>query len=224
MTEPSSHLPRRSFLGGAAAAALGLAVAPSLGSVVHGQGGARASASNPDAWLEALTGKHRTIVDMPEFHDNLPPVHILNYLNTYNTAYNVPDSDINVVGTFYGATTLLAANDAMWAKYQLGELLNEHRPDGSHWTGNPWRTEVNALGMTLAPASLEALQRRGVLFIACNNALNFFTGTIAQARGLNAAAVDTDVRANLLPGVVVVPAMVIAIEKAQAHGLAYRRE
>ncbi|HUG27610.1 MAG TPA: hypothetical protein VMK53_04870 [Gemmatimonadales bacterium] len=222
MTEPASQLPRRSFLGGAAAAALGLAAAPALGAVVHGT--VRTSSRNPDAWLEALTGKHRSIVDMPEFNDGLPPVHILNYLNTYNTAYNVPDGDINVVGTFYGSTTLLAANDAMWAKYRLGELLNEHLPDGSHWTRNPWRPEVNALGMTLAPASLEALQRRGVLFIVCNNALNFFMGTIAQARGLDRAAVDADIRANLLPGVVVVPAMVIAIERAQAHGLAYRRE
>lgn len=222
MTEPASNLPRRSFLGGAAAAALGLAAAPALGAVVHGA--VTSSTGNPDAWLEALTGKHRSIVDMPEFHDGLPPVHILNYLNTYNTAYNVPDSDINVVGTFYGSTTLLAANDAMWAKYRLGELVGVEGADGTPATRNPWRTSVNALGMTLAPASIEALQRRGVLFIVCNNALNFFTGTIAQARGLDRAAVDADVRANLLPGVVVVPAMVIAIERAQAHGLAYRRE
>ena len=222
MTEPANGLPRRSFLGGAAAAALGLAAAPALGAVVHGT--VRASSGNPDAWLDALTGKHRSIVDMPGFNDGLPPVHILNYLNTYNTAYNVPDGDINVVGTFYGSTTLLAANDAMWAKYRLGELLGEQAPDGSPWIRNPWRTEVTTLGMTLAPASLEALQRRGVLFIVCNNALSFFFGSIAQARGVDRAAVEADIRANLLPGVVVVPAMVIAIEKAQVHGLAYRRE
>lgn len=222
MIEPASNLPRRSFLGGAAAAALGLAAAPALGAVVHGT--VTSSARNPDAWLEALTGKHRSIVDMPGFNDGLPPVHILNYLNTYNTAYSVPDSDINVVGTFYGSTTLLAANDAMWAKYRLGELVGVEGADGTPATRNPWRTEVKALGMTIAPAGIESLQRRGVLFIVCNNALNFFTGTIAQARGLAAATVDADVRANLLPGVVVVPAMVIAIERAQAHGLAYRRE
>lgn len=222
MIEPASNLPRRSFLGGAAAAALGIAVAPSLGAVVHAQGAA--SSRNPDAWLDGLTGRHRCIVDMPDFHDGLPPVHMLNYLNTYNTGYNVPDSDINLVGTFYGTTTLLAANDAMWAKYRLGELLGQNAADGSPWTRNPWRTEVRALGMTIAPASIEALQGRGVLFIACNNALNFFTGNIAQVRGLDRATVDADVRANLLPGVVVVPAMVIAIERAQARGLAYRRE
>jgi intracellular sulfur oxidation DsrE/DsrF family protein len=78
--------------------------------------------------------------------------------------------------------------------------------------------------MALPEASIEALQRRGVLFIACNNALTFFYGMIAEARQLDAATVGADIRANLLPGVVVVPAMVIAIEKAQARGLAYNRQ
>lgn len=222
MTAPSSTLPRREFLGGAAAVALGVAAAPMLGAVRPGT--AAAQPANPDAWLDRLTGRQRVIVDMPEFNNGLPPVHMLNYLNTYNTAYNVPDSDINQVGTFYGSTTLVAANDAMWAKYRIGELLDQRGPDGSHWTRNPWRTEVHALGMAIAPASLEALQRRGTLFIVCNNALGFFFGAIAQARGADRAAVEADIRANLLPGVVVVPAMVIAIERAQARGLAYRRE
>lgn len=222
MTAADGSLPRRQFLGGAAAVALGAAAVPILGPVpavaMPSQPG------NPDAWIDGLRGRNRVIVDMPDFHDGLPPVHMLNYLNTYNSAYNVPDTDINQVGTFYGQTTLLAANDAMWAKYRIGELLDQRAPDGSHWTRNPWRTEVHALGMTIAPASIEALQRRGTLFIACNNALGFFFGAIAQARGADRAAVEADIRANLLPGVVVVPAMVIAIERAQARGLAYRRE
>lgn len=222
MTEPASNLPRRSFLGGAAAAALGLAAAPGLGSVVHGA--VRVPSAHPDAWLDGLTGRHRMLYDFPDFNDGLPALHMLNYLNTYNSAYNVPDSDLNVVGTFYGSTTLLAANDAMWAKYRLGEMLGLQGPDGNPWTRNPWRTEVPALGMMFAPASIEALQRRGALFIVCNNALAFFFGSVAQARGADRAAVEADIRANLLPGVVVVPAMVIAIEKAQAHGVSYKKE
>lgn len=222
MTDSTHNLPRRSFLGGAAAAALGAAALPVLGAVTPRA--AMAQPGNPDAWIDRLTGRNRVIVDMPDFHDGLPPVHMLNFLNTYNTAYNVPDSDINQVGTFYGSTTLLAANDAMWAKYRIGELLDQRGPDEAHWTRNPWRTEVHALGMAIAPAGIEALQRRGTLFIVCNNALGFFFGNIAQARGVDRAAVEADIRANLLPGVVVVPAMVIAIERAQARGLAYRRE
>jgi hypothetical protein len=35
---------------------------------------------------------------------------------------------------------------------------------------------------------------------------------------------DKDLRANLLPGVTIVPAMVIAIDKAQEAGIKYNRQ
>jgi hypothetical protein len=38
------------------------------------------------------------------------------------------------------------------------------------------------------------------------------------------AAIDKELRANLLPGVTIVPAMVIAIELAQAAGIRYNKQ
>ncbi len=219
MTDSPNSVPRRGFLGRAAATALGLVAAPRLLQASLGP-----QATQHDRWLDRLTGTHRTLFDMPNWNGGLPMVHILNYMNTYNTAYGVKDGDINVVGTFYGATTLAAANDAMWAKYRLGELLDEKDPSGAHWTRNPWRAVVYAEGLTIPAASTEAIQRRGGLFIACNNALTFFFDMIAKERQATRATVEADIRANLLPGVVVVPAMVIAIEKAQGKGLAYNRQ
>lgn len=222
MTATTATVARRGFLGGAASAALGLALTPRIGAALSMPAAGPRGAD--DEWLDRLTGTHRMLFDMPELSGGLPPLHMLNYLNTYNTAYQVPDTDINVVGTFYGGTTLLAVNDAMWAKYRLGEIAGANDPAGSPWTRNPWRTVVHAAGMEVAAAGIEALQRRGVLFLACNNALNFFVNVIAEARGADRAVVDGEIRANLLPGVIVVPAMVIAIEKAQGRGVAYRRE
>lgn len=37
-------------------------------------------------------------------------------------------------------------------------------------------------------------------------------------------AIDQDLRSNLLPGVIIVPAMVIAIEQAQKAGIAYNKQ
>ena len=211
---------RRNFFQRASAIALAAAAWPrTIGADVPD-----AQQEMNDRWLVALRAPNRTLFDIPSIGDNLGLVHVLNYLDTYNRAYNVKDTDINAVGTFYGQTTLLAANDAMWTKYRIGELLNVKNAAGQPTTMNPWRTSVRALGMDLAPASIEALQKRGVLFIACNNALNFWISQIANARGADIANVDRDLRANLLPGVVVVPAMVIAIEKAQKAGMAYNRQ
>jgi hypothetical protein len=45
----------------------------------------------------------------------------------------------------------------------------------------------------------------------------------SQGKG-KAADIDKEPRANVLPGVTIVPAMVIAIEKAQDAGIRYNRQ
>jgi intracellular sulfur oxidation DsrE/DsrF family protein len=72
-----------------------------------------------------------------------------------------------------------------------------------------------------ADAGIVELQRRGVLFIMCNNALTFWVGRLASAGGGAPKDIRADLLTHLLPGVVIVPAMVVAINKAQARGLTY---
>ena len=82
-------------------------------------------------------------------------MHVTNYYDTYNKAFNVKDDDINAVLTFYGGTTLYAVNDAAWAKYRLGEFLDAKDASGTPFTANPWRTAPVVLGLTLPGASIE---------------------------------------------------------------------
>lgn len=184
------------------------------------------SGANPgDKWLTELDGKYRQFFDSPAPAGGIALVHILNYYDTYNKAYNVADKEIDAVGTFYGATTFYGLNDAMWDKYRLGEFLETANPaTGKPATVNPWRTNPNIIGMSLPQASIESLQKRGATFILCNNALSIFSGVLAKARGLDPATVYADMRANILPGVYLVPGMVVAVEQAHAAGLAYHRQ
>jgi hypothetical protein len=177
-----------------------------------------------DNWLKGLNGKHKQLFDFPAAGGGIPLVHMMNYYDTYNKAYGVSDRDIDAVGTFYGSTTFHALNDAMWAKYRLGEFLEVNDASGKPATANPWRTAPVVLGMALAPASIESLQKRGATFIVCNNALTIFSGLLAQARGLDAKVVYDDLRANILPDVELIPGMVVAIEQAQRAGLTYHRQ
>ena len=64
----------------------------------------------------------------------------------------------------------------------------------------------------------------GTTVLMCNNAFTAWVGWLAGSGRGDAAAIEKDIRANLIPGVVTVPAMVIAIEKAQGKGLAYNRQ
>lgn len=112
----------------------------------------------------------------------------------------------------------------MWAKYRIGEFLEANDAGGKPATKNPWRAAPVALGLTLPQASIESMQKRGATFILCNNALTIFSGMLAKARNLPADSVYADLKANVLPGVTLVPAMVIAIEKAQERSISYHRQ
>lgn len=185
---------------------------------------APASVSPPkDTWLKGLNGKHGQVFDTPDPGVGIPLVHIMNYYDTYNKAYGVPDSDLDAVLTFYGGATLLGINDAMWAKYKIGEFTKMNGPDGQPATANPWRSAPVILGGPIPAASIEALQKRGVTTILCNNALGVVSGLLAKARGLDSNVVYEDLKANMLPGVELVPGMVIAIGQAQKKGLTYMR-
>ena len=145
--------------------------------------------------------------------------------DTYNKAFGVKDDDIDAVLTFYGATTFYGLNDAVWARYALGEFTDAIDPaTGKPATSNPWRTAPVVLGMTLPGASMEALHARGATLILCNNALQIFSGLLAAKRGLDAKVVYEDLKANIVPGVELVPGMVVAVEQAARAGLSYHRQ
>jgi len=202
----------------AVAAAAFIAARPTVGS-------AAVDAAPPDAWLKGLTATHKQLFDTPAPAGGIPLVHLMNYYDTYNRAYQVPDSDIDAVMTFYGGTTLYAVNDAAWAKYRIGEFLETNDPaTNAPAVANPWRAKPVIMGMEMPTASVEALQKRGATFIVCDNALTIFSGMLAKARGLEPAAVHADLKANLLPGVELIPGMVVAIEQAHRAGLSYHRQ
>ena len=232
MFERFTH--RRGFLARATAAAasvLAMKAMPGSADDLLAQG---QSAADPDKWLAGITGKHRCLFDAPTSDGGLPLIHMLNYINTYKNAYGVPSSEVNAIGTFYGppaptASMPLGWNDSLWAKYKLGEMLNLTDPATKAPTtrnmyfrpkaGDP----VFFNGMVL-PAGIESLQKLGSTFLLCNNALMAWVGFLAGKSGGKPADVEKEIRANLLPGVTVVPAMVIAIEKAQGKGIAYNKQ
>ena len=176
-------------------------------------------------WLKKINGKHRQFFDNPSPNGGIALVHVLNYYDTYNKAFGAKDKDGKAVLTFYGATTFYGLNDAVWAKYDLGEFLDaKDAGTGKPATSNPWRTAPVILGVTFPAASIESLQKRGATMILCNNALTIFSGLLAAKRRLDAQTVYQDLKANILPGVDLVPGMVVAVEQAQRAGLTYHRQ
>ena len=175
-------------------------------------------------WLERVKAPHRQLFDAPQPEGGIPLVHVMNYYETLNKAFGVKDADIDGVLTFYGGTTFYGLNDAMWAKYKIGEFLGLKNEKGEFVTANPWRASPTILGMSLPQASIESLGKRGATFSLCNNALGLFSGMLAQKRGLDPRVVHEDMKNNILAGVDLIPGMVVAIEQAHRAGLSYHRQ
>ena len=241
MTNGDGTANRRGFLGRIFGAAAGVSI---LGAARADAQAPAAKASGPDAWINEVKGTHRCLFDFPQHKGGAPLLHILNYLNTYHEAYKAAPGSAAAVGTFYSignqSSIALGFNDAMWAKYGLGEYLGLKDKNGKAYTHNVFhRFTAEDAGVLMqafqtpaipelagmAPAiGIESLQKMGTKFLLCANALGAWCLEL-QARGKGKAnEIEQDLRGNVLPGVTIVPAMVIAIEKAQAAGIKYNRQ
>jgi hypothetical protein len=235
---PTARTHRRGFLG----RLLGISAATTM-SMVGGRQ-AEARQPGPDDWMTTVKGTHRCLFDFPQHKNGLPLLHVLNYLNTYKEAYKTAAGQVGAVGTFYGigsqASIPMAFNDAMWAKYGLGDYTGLKDGAGKPYLRNVFhRPTANDLPMLMQavqtpnipafagamPAmGIESLQKMGTTFLLCANALGGWCLEL-EARGKGKAPdLEKELRANLLPGVTIVPAMVIAIEKAQGAGIRYNRQ
>ena len=191
-----------------------------------------------------MKGTHRCLFDFPQHKNGYPLLHILNYLNTYATAYKTGPGQVGAVGTFYSvgsqASIPLAFNDAIWAKYELGAYTGLKDAAGKAYTRNVFNRPtpkdlhllmqavdspmIPALADAMPALGIESLQKMGTKFVLCANALGIWCLEL-EARGKGKAQdIEKELRANLLPGVTIVPAMVIAIEKAQEAGIRYNRQ
>jgi intracellular sulfur oxidation DsrE/DsrF family protein len=122
------------------------------------------------------------------------------------------DSDLSVIVSVRHFGTIFGYNDAMWAKYPLGELFKVN--DES--TKAPAKKNPNT-------KTANDLAKRGVVVAVCGMATSFFAGNMIAAKtGMKAADIEKDLRANLVaPTARMVVAGVVVTNRAQEKGFAY---
>ena len=215
MTEPRAPYPRRRFLGsvGAALASIGLGIP----SVARGEEllSGTSSASTHDDWMKPLKGKHRQIFHATVAADNAMLM-ANNFLDAYADAFEAKPGEVNAVIGVHSTALLLGFNDAAWAKYSLGKVTSVIDPA----TKEPAVRNIFTRGGRLG---IEESQKRGVVFLVCNTGLRLRSRLLATERGEAYETVYEDMKAALLPGMILVPAMVVTINRAQEAGFTYAR-
>ncbi len=215
MTEPLALHPRRHFLGRAAAvlAAFGAGF-PSVAradGILTGGG----ADSEHDAWMKPLKGKHRQMFHALAAAD-VAMLMANNFLDAYAGEFAAKPGEVNAVIGVHGEALSLGFNDAAWAKYSIGKASSVTDPA----TKQPAVKNIFAAGGRLGIAES---QKRGIVFLMCNTAMKLRARGLAAERGETEGAIYEDLKASLLPGMILVPAMVVALNRSQEAGFTYVR-
>jgi intracellular sulfur oxidation DsrE/DsrF family protein len=222
--ESGRMLARRAFfsklsVGLAAGGAVGAAVSPAQAQSADG-GRWQPTRHAEDDWFDQIPGKHRFVIDAPTpagFSDALQFLN--NYFNTNKNAYALQDGDLAVVLVARHLSTLFAYNDSVWAKYgvQITRRTNYNDPK----TNQP--PTINLFNVTDRGTTLDSLLKRGLRLGVCQVSTRGNAGMIAMAIGATAETVYNELVANLVPNARLVPAGIVAVNRAQERGytLAY---
>jgi intracellular sulfur oxidation DsrE/DsrF family protein len=212
--------PRRGFLRGLAAGAAMLGGGMSVPSLLHA---APPSHSQDGDWMRALTGKHRTVFDTAVHRNGRPLLQAKNFLDAWRDAFRVAESDVNLVLGVQAEATPLLLSDSLWSRFRIGELFDVIDPATKAPATKNLFTMANVATPGLIPAeqSIEALQKRGVRFLMCLNTLGGLAARLSAAGQGPAPDVRAALVGGLLPGVITVPAMVVALAQLQERGLTY---
>ena len=226
---PASRLlnPRRSFLARVLSGAGALAVIVGIPGRLLGEGtGAESAIAHPgDDGLNELKGKHRTVFDMSAHKTGKPLAQAKNYLDGWHDAFGVSERDVNLVIGVHGDAIPVVLNDALWARYKLGEQYEvTDASTKSASLRNPFSaSNAAAAGLIASEQSMEALQKRGVRFIVCMNTIAAAMKKLSGSGFGSPEEVHSAIMGGLMPGVMTVPAMVVALTQLQEHGLKYTK-
>lgn len=218
--------PRRAFLGKVAGGAAVLAA----GSMVPADLRAMAPTLRPHApgdwdmsWVDRITGDHRQVFDSPDIGEATQLHQVRTWLAGFKEVYGTADADMHGVLVIRHEAIPMVANDAMWAKYRLGKQYQQKdAASGKPASRNPFLNanvkDGDAHSLLWPDGGLDTLIKRGQIVLACNMALRFMSGKLARAEKLEQKAVYADLRANLVPGVILMPSGIFAVTRAQEAG------
>src|SRR5260221_4657760 len=191
--------------------ALGLDSRPALAE------GADVTSPMSEAWLAKLTGKHKQFFDATS-SNQFAPVFAMNFLNSNNDTYKLPDSSISAVVGLRHFALPMALTDDIWSRYKVGEFTGTIDPA----TKAPAQRNIfyhPHEGDIMFPTSaIDKLIDRGVQFTACNVALTVLSGVLSKNAGVTPEQAKKEWVAGLIPGVVLVPSGALAVNRPHRPG------
>jgi hypothetical protein len=168
-----------------------------------------------DDWMDAIPGKHRLVFDATsEQGVRNALLYASNFMLANRNDYGLGNQDLAVIVVMRHVATPYGYNNDMWAKF------------GASFAAPPTAgAPASAEGQVKDPpkanpssSSLVSLTDQGVHFAVCSMATRRLAGMAARSSGGNADAVFSELGANLIANARLVPAGIVAVNRAQERG------
>ena len=202
--------PRRRFFG-----RLGGVVVLGLASLVPKSLHARAPVARPHGpnWPGALHGRHRQVVDAYEANSGFP----LAFAHTFLA----PNKSATAVVVLRHGAFPIALDNAMWEKYKIGESFKIVDPETKAPANkNPFLRPKSGV-LLVDDMAIDRLIAKGVVFGACNVALQVQSKMLANNAGVSAEEAAKEWAANVIPGITIIPSGTWGVNRAQEVGCTY---
>jgi intracellular sulfur oxidation DsrE/DsrF family protein len=177
------------------------------------------------SWLEPLkNASYRAVVDANVVEDGYALDLANGLFQDFHDTHGTRDDQVKIVIVARRLGTPLVVGDAIWERFPVGEdtKMNDSATKAPY-RRNPFYRAAPGASPESAATKIESLQKRGVILLVCNIALNNWTRRMAETTKRDLADAKKDVFANLVPGTIVVPSGVFALMRAQNAGCAYMR-
>jgi intracellular sulfur oxidation DsrE/DsrF family protein len=224
-------LARRSFLSRIVAGAGALGAAFGGAAAVQAQsapasGGFQPARHAEDDWFDQTPAKHRFFYDTTSVNGcGQALLFARNYFVANASGYKLTDADLAQVICLRHESTSFAFTDAMWAKHgaALSERANHFvdpktrlAPTTNLYLASGYGDTLSNFGVTI-----DQLAKRGVRFAVCALATRAVAQLAAKQGGGDADAVFKELTENLVLNGHMVPAGIVAVNRAQERGYSF---
>jgi intracellular sulfur oxidation DsrE/DsrF family protein len=183
----------------------------------------RPTLENQDSWMD-MPSRHRLVFDATSSEG---AAHALFFARTYigvnRSAYGVEPSQLATIIVVRHMATVFGYDDAMWAKYgrvlsNMSKFTDPKTKEAP--TRNLYDVKDYGPGLDNAGATVSDLAGQGVHFAVCGAATQRVAATLANETKGNADEIRNELAAHLVPNGHIVPAGIVAVNRAQERGYA----
>jgi hypothetical protein len=202
--------PRRTFFGHfGGALVLGVAGLVSRSATAQTQ----PPLSDGPNWPGQLQGRHKQVVDAIEPNSGFPLAFAYTFL--------VPNESATAIVVLRHGAFPIALENAMWEKYKIGESFKIIDPETkAPAKKNPFLRPKPGV-LLVDDMALDRLLARGVMFGACNVALQVQSKMLAGNAGVSPDEAAKEWAANIVAGITVIPSGTWGVNRAQEAGCTY---